>query len=160
MIITIITLDGKKFELSFDGVITIQMIKQKLFDEYNFNSSKYSFIQCEKVLDNSSETLNTYNNVIVAINNQIFPEKSFPKYNNSFQINFSRYSDTFIQYETNISSYNITQSSEEYDSFLDENQIFSDRNLHSSQINQNDNNHEIVKLTKPFTGTRGEPVKK
>lgn len=100
--VRIIDLYGNKFDLLIEGEVTINAIREKLLGEYNFHTDRCYFCRSGKILDNKSiskEIFNsgTLNNPIVVFNTQMFPDKSFPYVDNSFNIDFSRYS----QYSTN-----------------------------------------------------------
>lgn len=101
MIVKILTHEGNSYKITFNDDITIDKIKQKLLLEYNFNAEQCIFCLDGKTINDElipkeSFALMKPEITIVAINHQMCLEKSYPKVDNAFHFNFSRYSDDFV----------------------------------------------------------------
>lgn len=101
MQVKFVNLDGKKFELQFNEDITVPNIRQKLLKEYNYNTDKCYFCRLGKILTKEKIPKETFSQQnpdipIVIFNYQNYPDKSFPKVDDAFRLNFSRYDDFFI----------------------------------------------------------------
>lgn len=101
MIVKIITLEGNSYKITFNDDITINKIKQKLLLEYNFNADRYIFCLDGKIINDESNLLDLFalmkhEIAIVAINHSKCHERSYPKVDDAFHFNFSRYFDDFV----------------------------------------------------------------
>lgn len=143
MIVNIKTLKGDSYKITFKDDIMINKIKQKLLLEYNFNSEQCKFCFDGKMINDESISKEIYaltkpEITIIVIDHQMYPEKSYPKVDDAFQFNFSRYSDDFVpqnkeqkndnqsnNYDLNDSIANISDSelNDDNDNILTANQI-------------------------------------
>lgn len=112
-----------------------------------------NFLDNESKISNAILNLNITNEPIVILNSDIFPDKSYPKVSNSFNMDFSRYSDLFnkensinppLQHFNRIhNDIDETESINYYENSLpyDNNDLnlFFPTNLIRSQNNQNNN---------------------
>lgn len=103
--IRLIDLKGQTFDIAIDGRISIELIYQKLLNDYNYNTSQCYFCRSGKILDNrclQKEIFDekTLDNPIIIFNNLRFPDKSYPKVDNIYNFHFSRYYDNFININT------------------------------------------------------------
>lgn len=115
--VRVIDLKGQTYDLSFDDKITITAIRQKLLKDYNYNTDRCYFCRSKKILDNESIskeifTSETQNNPIIIFNSLNYPDKSYPKVDNTFNLIFSRYYESYYDQNKNSSifqRYNISR---------------------------------------------------
>lgn len=101
MQVKLLDLKGQTFNLTFEeeSGITVQLIRQKLLKEYSFDSSRCYFSRSGKVLQNEKITKEAFAKSsdvpIIIFDSRAYPDKSYPKVDDAFQWNFSRYDDCF-----------------------------------------------------------------
>ncbi|KAK8838482.1 UV excision repair protein rad23 [Tritrichomonas musculus] len=107
MQVKLMNLEGKHFDLTFNEDVTVQSICQKLLKEYNYNTNDCYFFRNNKIFNErikkESFTTQCLDTLIIIFNSNLYPDKSFPKVDNAFNLNFSRYSENYIKSNINIS---------------------------------------------------------
>lgn len=153
MIVNIKTLKGNSYKITFKDDITIDKIKRKLLLEYNFNSEQCMFCLDGKILNDESISKEIFaltkpEITIIAIDHQVYPEKSYPKIDNAFQFNFSRYSDDFVQQNKEQKKDNRSNNYDLNDSIasISDSELNDDNDniLTTNQINEESTNDIIV----------------
>ena len=104
--VRLITLEGQIYDLTFDDAITIPKIQEKLFNDYNVNTYQCYFCRNGHILNNeqiirSEMTNESHTNPIIIFNPYDYHDKSFPRADDAIQMNFSRYSDSFVEFDFN-----------------------------------------------------------
>ena len=123
MNIKLINLQGESFDLTFQEKITLRSIRKKLLKKYNYNTDKYYFCISGHIIENETDFKETFVKKEVEIPIMIFnykqyPEKSYPRINNTIQFDFSPYSNSFsnsASKTSGIASLNTSDSDSEND---------------------------------------------
>ena len=123
MQVKILTLEGKTYDLSFKENITLQAIRAKLKDEYNYDADRCYFCRDGKILDEGGLPKVDSGAPIIIFNPKAFPDKSYPRVDDAVNLSFSRYSDSFVNPRLTNSNLNnhtarLISSTELLDDFL------------------------------------------
>lgn len=101
MNIHVLNLQGAKYDLSFpEKDVTLFSIQKKLFDDYQLNTNSFYFCANSQVLPREAHLSPDFfkgEPQIIMYDSVTYPDKSYPRVDNAFNFNFSRYSDSFVQ---------------------------------------------------------------
>lgn len=100
MIVKLIDLDGKVFNLTFKEQATIMSIRIKLLFEYNYNTSDCYFCISKQIIKNETQFKEIFaerevDDPIIIFNYQQYPNKSYPNSDFAFLYHTSRYLDYY-----------------------------------------------------------------